>query len=90
MNSKRIQKWKEGTTTSPSGRHLEHHHVFLVPDGVQHDDSNPNFADTMWDIHNNITNITLLNEKPLFRWLLFLVIVLPKNTGRQKSIRLDS
>lgn len=63
MNSKRIQKWKEGTTTSPSGRHLEHHHVFLVPDGVQHDDSNPNFADTMWDIHNNITNITLLPTK---------------------------
>ena len=39
--------WKEGTTTSPSGRHLGHHHALLAPDGVQYDDSNTNFADTM-------------------------------------------
>ena len=49
------------------------------PDGVQYDDSNTNFADTMWGIHNNITNITLLNEKPLSRWLLSLLIILPKD-----------
>ena len=51
-------------TISPSGRHLGHHHTLLAPDGAQYDDSNTNFADTMWDIHSNITNIALLNEKP--------------------------
>ena len=76
--------WKEGTTTSPSGRHLGHHHAILAPDGVQYDDSNTNFVDTMWCIHNNITNIALLNEEPLSRWLLSLVIILPKGPGRPR------
>ncbi len=29
-----IKRWKEKTTTSPSGRHLGHLHVLLAPDGV--------------------------------------------------------
>ena len=29
-----IKRWKERTTTSPSGRHLGHLHVLLAPDGV--------------------------------------------------------
>ena len=57
--------WKEGKTTSPSSRHLGHHNALLAPDGVHYDDSNTDFADTMWNIHNNITNIALLNEKSL-------------------------
>ena len=80
--------WKEGTTTSPSGQHLGHHHALLAPDGVQYDNSNTNFADTMWGIHNNITNITLLNEKPLSRWLLSLVIILPKDPVRPRIHRI--
>ena len=36
----------------------------------------------MWGIHNNITNIALLNEKPLSRWL-----NLHKDLGRPRIHR---
>ena len=32
---KGFRYWKEKTTTSPSGRYLEHHYSLLTPDGVQ-------------------------------------------------------
>ena len=42
----------------------------------------------MWCIHNNITNIALFNQKPLTKWLLSLVIILPKDSGRPKIYRI--
>ena len=42
----------------------------------------------MGGIHNDITNIDLLNEKPLSRWLLSLVIILPKVPGRPRIHRI--
>ena len=38
----------------------------------------------MWHIHHNITSISLLNEKPLARWLTSIVILLQKDIGRPK------
>ena len=29
------RKWKERTTTSPSGRHLGHYHALFAPDGEE-------------------------------------------------------
>ena len=31
-----FRNWKEKTTTSPPGRHLNHHHSLLTPDSVQY------------------------------------------------------
>ena len=42
----------------------------------------------MWRIHNDITTIVLLNETPLTRWLLYIVILLPKDKGKPKIHRL--
>ena len=39
-----FKKWKESTTTSPSGRHLGHHHSLLVPDGVHYEEEEQNFS----------------------------------------------
>ena len=81
------KKWHERTTTSPSGRHLGHYHALLAPDGNDYSESK-NFSDTMWQIHHSITNIALLNEKHLLRWLTSIVILLPKDSGQPKIHRL--
>ena len=83
-----FKKWKESTTTSPPGRHLGHHYSLLAPDGTQYDKEKEDFSDRMWHIHHNITSISLLNEKPLARWLTLIVILLPKDIGRPKIHRL--
>ena len=82
------KKWKESTTHSSSGRHLGHHHALLVPDGEQYDKDKIHFSDTMWCIHNNITNIVRLKQTPLTRWILSLVIILPKDSGRPRIHRI--
>ena len=65
------KKWKERTTTSPSGRHLGHYHALLATDGEAKERT---FTEDMWRIHNDITNIALLNETQLTRWLLSIKI----------------
>ena len=65
------KQWKERTTISPSGRHLGHYHALLVPDGEEKERT---FTEEMWIIHYDITNIALLNETSLTRWLLSIVI----------------
>ena len=79
------KKWKEHTTTSPSKRHLGHYHALLSPDGEAKEII---FSEDMWRIHNDITNIALLNKTPLTRWLLSIVILLPKDKGKPKIYRL--
>ena len=73
MNTNKAFKWKESTTTPPSGRHLDHHHSLLSPDGTQYNKDKEDFSDRMWHIHHNMTSIALLNEKPLTRWLTSIV-----------------
>ena len=58
-----FKKWKESTTTSPSGRHLGHHHSLLSLYGTQYNKNKEDFRDRMWHIHHNIISIVLLNEK---------------------------
>ena len=44
---KGFKKWKESTTTSPSGKYLGHHHSLLAPDGTQYNKDKENFSDRM-------------------------------------------
>ena len=85
---KGFRNWKEKTTTSPSGRHLGHHHSLLTPDGVQYSEEKEDFSERMWKLHHNITSITLLNARPLRRWLVSIVILIPKDKGKPKIYRL--
>ncbi len=58
-----IKKWKERTTTSPSGRHLGHLHVLLAPDGVidPEKDSKPtaDIAKKLLQVHLRMINIAI-------------------------------
>ena len=42
----------------------------------------------MWKIHHNITSNALLNARPLRRWLMSIVILIPKDNGKPKIHRL--
>ena len=42
----------------------------------------------MWNLRHSITSIALLNRKPLIRWLVSIVIFLPKDEGRPQIHRL--
>ena len=42
----------------------------------------------MWKLRHNINSITLLNARPLRRWLMSIVILIPKDKGKPKIHRL--
>ena len=83
-----FKNWKEATTTSPSGRHLGRMHSLLKPDGIQYSDGFQDFSDRMLSLHHTITSTALLNSSPLNRWLVSIVIVIPKDPGQPKIHRL--
>ena len=58
------------------------------PDGNQYNKDKENFSDRMWNLYHSITSIALLNEKPLNRWLVSIVIFLPKDERRPQIHRL--
>ena len=84
----RFKNWKEATTTSPSGRHLGHMHSLLKPDGTPYSDEVQNFNDRMLSLYHIITSTALLNSSPLNRWLVSIVVLIPKDSGQPKINRL--
>ena len=59
-----IEEFKTRTTTSPLVRHLGHFHALLTLDSNSTENK---ISEDMWKVHNNITNVALLNEKSLAR-----------------------
>ena len=42
----------------------------------------------MWKLYHHITSIALLNARPLRRWLIYIIIFIPKDKGKPKIHRL--
>ena len=85
INLEGFKNRKESTTTSSSGRHLGNHHTLLVPDRTIYDNNNKGFVETTRNTHHQIITISLLNEASVLRWLLYIMILLPKDIKNQKS-----
>ena len=87
-----IKRWKERTTTSPSGRHLGHLHVLLAPDGVmnpdEHGDSTTDIANKILTVHLRMMNIAIAWGYPPLRWRNVTMFVLEKEAGKPKIHRL--
>ena len=58
-----FKKRKELITIFPSGRHLDHHHNLISPDGNQYNEDKEDVSERMWNLHHSITSIALINEK---------------------------
>ena len=80
-----IKKWKEKTTTSPSGRHLGHYHAQMLP----------NFPDERQDrqtmfskLHTDIANLCIKHTIVLDRWKKVDTVCIEKDEGDPKIHRL--
>jgi hypothetical protein len=84
MNQK-YRNWSEGSSTSPSGRHIGHKHALLRPWGL-----NPNGPDfeqldtlckTTWRIHHGMLNFGLRNRYCYNRWKTVFTTLIEKDPG---------
>ncbi len=86
-----IKKWKEKTTTSPSGRHLGHLHSLLAPDGIpdsDDDESTSSLADKILTLHLEMLNTAIQWGYAPERWKNVVMFVLEKEPGKPKLHRL--
>jgi hypothetical protein len=79
----KYRNWSEGTSTSPSGRHLGHKHALLHPCGL-----NPNSPDfekldtlrkTIWSVHHGLLNFSLRNGYCYNRWKTVVTTLIEKD-----------
>lgn len=80
-----IRKWKESTTTSPSGRHLGHHHAQILP---QMPDKPKGLREMFLEVHTGILNPAVKHQVVLRRWQKVDTLCIPKDLGIPKSHRL--
>ncbi len=87
-----IKRWKERTTTSPSGRHLGHLHVLIAPNRVidpEHDgEPTQDIAKKLLTVHLRMMNMAVLWGYPPRRWRNVTMFVLEKEKGKPKIHRL--
>ena len=80
-----IQKWKEKTTTSPSGRHLGHYHAQMLP-------KFPKERKDLWVIfgklHTDIAGLCIRHTIVLDRWKKVDTVCIEKDAGDPKLHRL--
>ena len=73
-----IKKWKEQTSTSPSGRHLGHYHAQILPPMNEEPE---NATAIFIYIHITLINIAIQQQLVLPRWQQVDTLCLPKDTG---------
>ena len=73
-----FRKWKEGTTTSPSHRHLGHYKSFLVSESNDTKSEHISFEKVILQTVNTILNATIAYAVPLTRYLTSLVVMIEK------------
>ena len=79
-----FKKWREKTTTSPSGLHLGHYKALLSNDGKHYDTINPDPADKIWQIITLIINTTIHIGQAPPRWHIVHQLLLQKINGNKQ------
>ena len=85
---KGIKKWRERTSTSPSGRHLGHYHAQILPDIPEENEKG--YTQTFLWIHTQILNLAIHHGVILHRWKRVHTIASPKDNGPTKIHRIRS
>ena len=63
-------------------------HSLLKSNETQYPDEVQDFSDRMLSLHHTLTSTALLKSSPLNRWLVSIVILIPKDSGQPKNHRL--
>ena len=80
-----IRKWKEATSTSPSGRHLGHYHAQILP---PMEDEPKDTRRVFLQVHTGIINLAVKHQVVLNRWKKVDTLCIPKDTGTPRIGRL--
>jgi hypothetical protein len=87
----KYRRWKERTSTSPSGRHLGHFHALFRPLKAKDDDDRDRLEGIRTDIiemHAKMLQTAYDNEHVFKRWEYILTCMLGKDTGIPRIHRL--
>lgn len=84
---RRLRRWRETTTTSPSRRHLGHYRVLLPPSTFDLPDYLNSPAGKILQLHLRILNYCALTGYSLHRWRKIVTTVIPKELNNFKIHR---
>ncbi len=84
------RNWSEGTSTSPSGRHLGHARALIAHNGLPPDSDDPvaGFGLRMLAINTALLNIAIETGYCFLRWCYVINCLLEKDCGRPRITRL--
>ena len=80
-----MQKWKESTSTSPSGFHLSHSKILIAPHGMKADSKEAESLDTIretliqWQV--DMINLAIINGYSYERWKTVVNVMILKDPG---------
>jgi hypothetical protein len=80
-------KWKETTSTSPSGKHLGHYKALLSP-ALLEDDALVSSANRIIDAHVVLLNIAATHGRPFTRWQNIVSVMIEKKPGNYQLNKL--
>ena len=85
---KRLRRWKESTTTSPSRRHLGHYKALLPPSTCPLDEYKSTLAGEILLVHLALLNFCATSGHSLKRWHTIITMTIPKQPNNFKIHKL--
>ena len=82
-----FKKWREKTSTSPSGVHLGHYKVLLVQDGTNYSPQDPDPANYIWSIITLIINASISIKRGPDSWEHVHQLIMQKKAGDNRLHR---
>ena len=82
-----LKKWRENTTTSPSGCHLGHYKALIIFDNEKNKELE-GFNCEMLTIYNTIINASIHLGTPLMRWKKSTAVMIEKIQGNTRINKL--
>lgn len=85
---KAFHKWRESTSTSPSGRHLGHYRAVLEIPNQSNGTDTPTMAQPILHLHTNMSNWAVENNHVYPRWQKVVSTMLEKIPGQPRVDKL--
>jgi hypothetical protein len=87
---KAFKKWSEGTSTSPSGRHLRHYRCLYADDGHSgYKDEDPDSSSIIMGVYYHVATAALNWVASLLRWQNSITTMIEKQPGCPRVSKLQ-